>query len=444
MGLWGELKTRFAMSRRAFTMHKLAKEFGDVFMRLCTPACVLLLLISPPAAGDPFSFAVTADMRGLAGTGYYNDTPRYFRGVCEAIAAVGPGAFMVSPGDIDQPAGVKWTIEQHIDSAYIWYPVVGNHELPGAGQEFYLGSNMDWLREYNAGGNSLPHIVNAGPPGCRETTYSFDYQNAHFVVLNEYYDGTSDAAIDGDVVDALYDWLAEDLASTLKPHIFVFGHEPAYPQPDADNGRQRHIGDSLDKYPARRDRFWRLLRDRGVVAYICGHTHNYSAVNKDGVWQVDVAHARGAGDTGAPSTFLMVNVVGDDLEDVTFHVYRDIHDGDYDYDDIQYTWDASLPMVISSFSARREGDAVALEWIVKGGVVLRGFIVERRPEDTDSWNAIASYLTHVELMAQEGASFSRRYEYIDDTVQSDCAYVYRLAVVSDEGTTEYLGMVKLH
>jgi hypothetical protein len=429
------------MAGRAFSMRKFTKETLSVFIRLCTLTCGLLLLVSHPAAGDAFSFAVTADMRGLAGTGYY-DTPRYFRGVCEAIATVGPGAFMVSPGDIDQPASVEWTIQQHIDSAYIWYPVVGNHELPGGGHESYLGSNMDWLREYNASGNSLPHVVNGGPPGSRETTYSFDYQNAHFVVLNEYYNGTSDTGTDGDIVDALYHWLAEDLASTFKPHIFVFGHEPAYPQPDADNGRQRHIGDSLDKYAAHRDRFWRLLRDRGVLAYICGHTHNYSAVNIDGVWQLDAGHARGAGDTGAPSTFLIVNVVGDDLEDVTFHVYRDIHDGEYDYDDILYTWDASLPMVISSFTARQEGDAVVLEWIAKSGIVLRGFIVERRQENTYSWYEIASYRTHMELMAQDGLSHRRRYEYVDDTVQSGCAYEYRLALVSDESTIKYLGTVK--
>jgi hypothetical protein len=52
-----------------------------------------------------------------------------------------------------------------------------------------------------SGGVSLPSIVNAGPPGCEETTYSFDYGDAHFVVLNEYYNGTSDRGTDGDAAD---------------------------------------------------------------------------------------------------------------------------------------------------------------------------------------------------------------------------------------------------
>lgn len=273
--------------------------------------------LNQEASGSQFTFAVTADMRGYSGQGQY-DTQEYFRGACEAIAALGSGAFMVSPGDIDPPADVEWTIERYIGHDYIWYPVVGNHELPGSGNESYPGSNMDWLRGYDYG------AVNPGPSGCPETTYSFDYENAHFVMLNEYCDTTGDTVTDGDVPDHLYDWLVGDLSATDKTHIFVFGHEPAYPQPDADNGRLRHLGDSLDGHPANRDRLWNLLRDKGVVAYICGHTHNYSGVEIDDVWQLDAGHARGLGDTGARSTFILIHVDGDV---VTFKTYRDDANG---------------------------------------------------------------------------------------------------------------------
>ena len=63
----------------------------------------------------------------------------------------------------------------------------------------------------------------------------------------------------------------------------------------------------------------------------CGHTHNYSAVKIDGVWQVDSGHARGQGDIGAPSTFLIMHVNG---STVKLNAYRDTHDGVYDYIDI--------------------------------------------------------------------------------------------------------------
>jgi hypothetical protein len=267
---------------------------------------------------DParFAFAVTADIREWAGPLY--DEPSYFRGALEAIAALGGTDFMVSPGDIDPPPNILWTITRTLGTTYPWYPVVGNHELPGGGNEISYGSNMVWLRAYDKG------LVNPGPSGCPTTTYSFDYQNAHLVMLNEYCDIYGDDLADGNVTDHLYDWLTSDLDATRQPHIFVFGHEPAYPQPDADNGRLRHEDDSLNRYPEERDRFWRLLRESRVTAYICGHTHNYSTVWIDGVWQVDVGHARGLGDTGAPSTFVIISI--DDLN-VAFDVYRAIDKG---------------------------------------------------------------------------------------------------------------------
>jgi hypothetical protein len=232
----------------------------------------------------------------------------------EAIAAVGGGAFMISPGDIDPPGNVLWTIRQTMGVTYTWYPVIGNHELPGEGHESEYGANLAWLNGYDYG------EVNVGPRGCPTTTYSFDHDNAHFVVLNEYCDSSGDDVTSGDVPDHVYEWLVSDLENTDKAYVFVFGHEPAYPQPDADNGRLRHVGDSLDQYPERRDRFWGLLREKGVVVYICGHTHNYSTVRMEGVWQLDVGHARGIADPRAQSTFAVIEV-GERF--VGYEVYRD-------------------------------------------------------------------------------------------------------------------------
>ncbi len=245
-------------------------------------------------------------MRQFAGPGTY-DSSQYFRGAVEAIAAHGPGAFMVSPGDIDPPASVLWTITQTLGSSYTWYPVAGNHETE-------TPADMDWLRQYDYG------LVNPGPSGCPETTYSYDFGNAHFVMLNEYCDTAGDTVTDGDIPDHLYNWLVADLQATSQMHVFVFGHEPAFPQPDADNGRLRHETDSLNAHPINRDRFWNLLTDQGVVAYICGHTHNYSLAHIDGVWQLDVGHSRGLGDTGARSTFVLINIDG---RRVAYQTYRD-------------------------------------------------------------------------------------------------------------------------
>ncbi|MFC2088652.1 metallophosphoesterase [Calditrichota bacterium] len=365
---------------------------------------------------DPFSFSVTADMRNYAGNSPTYDTYQYFRGACEAIAAKGAGAFMISPGDIDPPDQVEWTIKTYIGSNYLWYPVVGNHEAE-------TPSDMTWLRNYNLNGNTLPNIVNIGPTGCEETTYSFDYENAHFVVINEYYDGVSDVGTDGDVDDDLYDWLVADLTATTKQYIFVFGHEPAYPQPDEDNSRLRHEFDSLNQHETNRNRFWSLLSTKGVIAYFCGHTHNYSSYYYNGVWQVDAGHARGAGDQGAPSTFIIVNVNGNDVSMTT---YRGVHP-DYDYNSI--TYDVSLPIELTSFTAYGGDHKVSLRWITESEVDNLGFYLYRSTEKNDGYEQISN------LIDGAGNSSARNeYIYVDNTVSNGQIYWYKLVSVELNGT----------
>jgi hypothetical protein len=284
--------------------HQKIKNAASIFILIlflfvagCAVEGVELISFTLPEGDIQVAFSVAADMRGYTG-----NNRDYFRTTCDQIAFGGRGDFMISPGDIDPPDRAYQTIQTFIGEDYTWYPVVGNHDAENP-------YDMDWLRLFNWKGKSLPNVVNAGPAGSRETTYSFDYGEAHFIVLNEYYDGKGDTGTDGDVVDSLYDWLVDDLSTNTKPVVFVFGHEPAYPRPDDENGRIRHAGDSLNLYAANRDRFWNALSLYGVTAYICGHTHNYSTFKKDGVWQIDAGHARGAGDTGARSTFVMFYVM---------------------------------------------------------------------------------------------------------------------------------------
>ncbi len=246
--------------------------------------------------------------------------PDYFAGVCESIRDVGPGEFMVSPGDLDPPDRVRATIDQVLGEEYVWYPVVGNHEGD-------LPQYIVYMREYNPGGKALPGIVRCGPPGAVETCYAFDHQNVHFVVINQYYDGQRDIIGDGDVGDALYAWLEQDLAGNDKPFTFVFGHEPTVSIPDMCNGQVRHRGGSLDKYAEHNHRFWTLLREYRVTAYCCGHTHRASVSRINGVWQLDCGHARGKGDPGAKSSFLMIYVQPDGIRADVYR--RDELDGAY-------------------------------------------------------------------------------------------------------------------
>ena len=263
---------------------------------------------------DSFHFTVTADMRS---------NHEQFREVCRVInqKMEGPGVFHISVGDIEPVAKNRKIIDDEFGTDTIWYPVVGNHEL-----EDVAGSDMKWIRKEF---HSLPYIVNSGPVNCEETTYSFDYKNAHFVILNEYYNGADDTKADGNIVPELLGWLKNDLDKNTKPFVFIFGHEPAFPKPDEYWKNGRHYGDCLDKYPENRDAFWNLLEDKHVIAYMCGHTHRYSHYQRDGgkVWQV-VAVACPYPDNTHKYDALLNIVVSS--ADVKFEVYRDL-DGDGAY-----------------------------------------------------------------------------------------------------------------
>jgi hypothetical protein len=286
-------------------------------------------LTSPPPTPTftpvpSFSFVVNADMANHVGPGEF-DTPQYFRGMVETIAKLPGIQFMISVGDTTPSAKTRWTIDQYLGPDFLWYPVIGNHELNQA--------DLNYLRNYNydPNGEAPPNIVHHGPPGCENTTFSFDYENTHFIILNEYCDVNNETRTDGAIVDALYNWLSDDLQATSQEHIFVFGHEPAFPEPDAELGIVRHEEDSLDKYPITRDRFWSLLKEEHVEAYFVGHTHSYSAVNIEGVWQIDAGHSMGAWTQSTPSTFIVMHVIGNQI---TYETYRTrLDNGQYDLRD---------------------------------------------------------------------------------------------------------------
>lgn len=268
------------------------------------------------------TFYVANDIRDGVG-GPDLDTAHHFRGVVEAIRDLdGGGAMLISPGDLTPLTATYHTITRTLGSDYPWYPGVGNHEYPGGDDEPYPGANLDWLRAFDydvSGPDIAPNIVRTGPTGCPKTTYSFDYGAAHFVMLNVYCDADGEMAFHGDIRDHLYDWLSADLDATTQPLIFVFGHEPAYPQRDDENGRIRHAHNSLNQFVDHRDRFWKLLNQHNVAAYFSGHTHAYSAVRIDGVWHISTGHAAGIGVTEMRSTFLRVIVDGTTVQ---YQAYR--------------------------------------------------------------------------------------------------------------------------
>jgi hypothetical protein len=188
-----------------------------------------------------------------------------------------------------------------------WFLAPGNHDI-----EYPRFADYMVKRLGPAAAMALPGMRNfrEGPFDTyqeygnyqdRFLQYSFDYQSAHFVIINVYFHdvvlpaGKDDKAEHnrmvglhgkpkpyaptGSVNEDLLKWLDADLSTTPAKFKFLFFHEGAFPVPGG-----RHAGDSLDNphYPGNsgpgntrpmRDRFWSLLSSHGVTATFVGHSH---------------------------------------------------------------------------------------------------------------------------------------------------------------------------
>lgn len=101
-----------------------------------------------------------------------------------------------------------------------------------------------------------------GPDGETNLTYSFTTNNALFVGLDDYVN----------LHRVNQAWLDQQLGLNQQPHVFVFGHEPAF--------KAFHT-DCLDDYPTERNTFWNSLAHGGAKVYLCGHDHLYNVARID-------------------------------------------------------------------------------------------------------------------------------------------------------------------
>jgi len=216
----------------------------------------------------------------------------------------GPGVFHISAGDYYQhgakttAADFYETLKAQFGNDVIWFPTVGNHELGT--------SDMPWLRKYYHEHlqGVLPFKINPGPAGGEETTYSWDYRNAHFVQVNQFQVGTNDEVDNGDKIsDVVYNWLVNDLNKNTKPVIIVIYHKPQYPL--GRGGKDSYRADELG-------RFWKLMRDKKVIAGLCAHSHKYARGTgfggNDITWEVDSGNAGRLSHADAWQTFIDITV----------------------------------------------------------------------------------------------------------------------------------------
>ncbi len=224
---------------------------------------IIFGLLATPCFAD-FRFAVIGDTRDYSGDGINVKT---MKSILEKIKQEKVD-FIIVTGDMITGSAKssihgyrlkKWRgiIERYGIPFYIG---VGNHEI-----ESEMSENIV---------RSIFEMPENGPSGFKELIYSFDYKNAHFVMLDTEAFNNFHA-----IGETQLKWLKEDVEKNQKKTIFIFGHDPAYPV-------YNHIGSSLDKYAVERDKLWGIFKKYKVSVYICGHEHLYNKAIHDGVYQI--------------------------------------------------------------------------------------------------------------------------------------------------------------
>ena len=241
-------------------------------------AALLCAALASTVLAEPWTFIAVGDSRG-------SDNGVNLEILSELASEIVSQAvdLVVFPGDlvtggVDQAALegqlLTWrdAMQPVYDAGIAVYPVRGNHDLGDP------AGTTAWNNVFS-GPYALPQD---GPAGEENLTYAVVHENALFLGLDEY--------VTRHRVNQT--WINAQLASSSSPHLFVFGHEPAF--------KVEHT-DCLDDYPVRRNTFWASLANAGGRTYFCGHDHFYdhADVDDDGDPNNDV-HQYVVGTAGAP------------------------------------------------------------------------------------------------------------------------------------------------
>lgn len=185
-----------------------------------------------------------------------------------ATAAINDDAkFLIIAGDVTE-SGAGCSLSTFTTQLTTWrsemaplansgipvYVIRGNHE------DDVPNGLLEWTNFFS-GAYSMP---TNGPTGEVDLTYStaLTYSNALFVGLDDYVN----------IHQVNQPWLNQQLAANRLPHIFVYGHEPAF--------KAFHT-DCLGADPTQRNTFWSSLTSAGAKVYLCGHDHFFNVARID-------------------------------------------------------------------------------------------------------------------------------------------------------------------
>lgn len=232
---------------------------------------------------DSFTFDVLGDSKILPG----QENWRGNRVLAEAVERINQDnpAIVVYLGDGVDKGGPVENLKEFrkiiTKLQTTWYPVIGNHELDrGADPSGQAGNGEGNFRQVFT--DKLP---------LRGTSYySFDYLNAHFIVLDTaWQSGNGPTEAELKPGSQQWEWVRQDLAAARQrnQHIFIFGHKPPVSPfraggPDTESNLPDGHGASWGN-PGVAVEFMHLVIDYHVDAVFSGHIHMYNRLDVQGV-----------------------------------------------------------------------------------------------------------------------------------------------------------------
>lgn len=331
-------------------------------------------------------------------------------------------AFVVVPGDLVQSGSAanfqawKSAMSPVYMAGIPVFPVLGNHDANDASA---------FIQTFGA------ELPDNGPVGEVNRTYAFSHDNVLVLALDTYVNL-------GRVNQA---WINSVLQQNTLPHVFAFGHMPAF--------KANHT-DCLDDYPTERDTFWTGLGTAGARVYFCGHDHFYDHArveDGDGNPNNDV-HQLIVGGGGAPlytsyvynganTIWSPVNVYHEnqygyalvEIDGGTARVTYFHRTGEAAYvasNDIwTFTVGGSAPPTPTGLSAIPGDRQVALSWNPSSGAT--SYQVKRAESSpTATWSTIASPTPNA---------------FVDTAVVNDTTYYYAVSAVNAAGASSDTGYV---
>ncbi|HLN00975.1 MAG TPA: metallophosphoesterase [Bryobacteraceae bacterium] len=210
---------------------------------------IWLALVATLAGAQTFHLVVLGDRTGEAQPGVYEE-------VWKEAAAEAP-AFVVTAGDTvegldDATAESEWRAIEQMLKPYRripFYPAPGNHDIWSPASE----------RLFRQHTGHEPH-------------YGFDYQQAHFTILDN---SRSDELSPDEMA-----FLEKDLAThAAQPVKFIVSHRPSW------------LIDAVARNP--NFALHQLARKYGVQTVIAGHVHEMLQVDLDGIRYISMPSAGG-------------------------------------------------------------------------------------------------------------------------------------------------------